>query len=106
MNEYVKISKVAAEENAYRPTPEMSDFQPGHENPGVSLPVSYTITGWLHNDIEVGRSLYVKRDTRNGVVMPGIFNTSPVKEIEPFPGGLLFHTENSVYRLEWIDEVP
>lgn len=105
MNEYVRITKISAEEKPYAPTPDMSDYKAGEQNSGVSLPVKYTLTGYLRNDVEVGERLVVARDTRNGVKMQGIFSTSPVQDIELFPGGMLFHTENSVYRLEWIDEL-
>lgn len=106
MNEHVKISKVGTEDNPVFPTSDMADYKAGEVNLGVSVPVNYTITGWLNSDVEIGASVIVKRDTRNGVAMSGVFNTSPVKKIEFFPGGLLFHTENSVYQLEWIDELP
>lgn len=104
MNEYIKLIKIDTSVNPEIPTPEMRKFAPGEHNPGASVPISYWVTGWLLNDVEVGRPLIIERNNRNGVVMPGIMNTSAIQEIELFPGGLLLSTINSIYRLEWLND--
>lgn len=98
----VKIQKLSAVDNPEFPTPSKEHFVDGEAHHGVSIPVEYTITGVMRNDLEVGQSLMVARDTRNGVEAIGIFYTSVVTSIEPFNGGLFFSTQNSKYRLEWL----
>lgn len=104
MEEYVKVTKVSEVEHAKHPTPNMSDYEPGEPNYGVSLPSDYTVTGWLHNDVEVGKRVIIRRDTRNGLKISGVMNTSPVTKIELSDEGMVFHTLNSIYRLEWLKE--
>lgn len=60
---------------------------------GLSLPVEYEIEGELSAAIEVGKSVLVFRDKRNGVKAEGIFQTSTVLEVSPEG----FRTRNSVY---------
>jgi hypothetical protein len=68
----------------------------------MSVPVEYTITGFLPNDITVGSGVYVLRDTRNGTKAEGIFETSVVRKIQEKTNGLIVTTNNSVYDLEWL----
>lgn len=100
---YVSISKIKVVDAPESPTPQAEDHEYGGYNIGFSLPVEYTITGMLTGKVEVGASVRVKRDSRNGVVASGLFITSPVVKIELTKGGMLFTTNNSVYKLTWID---
>jgi len=104
-DEYVSISKMRAVDTPFAPTPNQDEFKPGGTNPGFSLPVEYTITGLLVDDIKVGLPVRVSRDTRNGVVASGLFYTSPVVEITTQSGKLVFKTQNSVYELTWIEKL-
>ena len=63
-----------------------------------SLPVEYTIEGDLVGNIEVGSSVVVMRDTRNGVKVPGMFQTSRVVERTKNQ----FKTQNSVYKYKFL----
>ena len=91
----VQIQKLSPSENPEFPSAAKETYLYGSINKGMSLPVDYTLTGKLVDDIEVGRGVDVARDTRNGVSCLGIFQSSPVTKIE----GDLFHTLNSVYRV-------
>jgi hypothetical protein len=72
------------------------DGQEQDEN--VSLPVEYTAEGELIGEIKVGRSVVIDRDTRNGVKMPGIFQSSTVTEVT----ATQFKTRNSVYNYKFL----
>ena len=70
-----------------------------------TLSVGYYIKGFLLNDIEVGKLILIERHIRNGDKALGVMNTSVVKEIIPQGDGiLLVHTENSIYKVQFIDE--
>jgi len=95
----VKITKLLASREAALPPGNWETFKAGADNPGVSMPVDYTIEGTLVNDIEIGEPVRVLRTKRNGIVVSGFFETSPVTKI----GMEGFTTQNSVYRLELLD---
>lgn len=101
---FVRITKQSAVDDPVTPTPKTEDYIPGggEANVGMSLPVDYSMTGWLLEDIEVGKRACMFRKTRNDVEFPGVFSSSVVAEILPKDGGLEFHTENSIYHLEWL----
>ena len=98
-NQKVIIKKLSATGNPLVPTPPMEGYVAGQDNGPVSLPVEYTLKGILLKDVEVGHSVEVWRGERNGVVMQGYFNTSPVVKVEDNK----FHTQNSVYEIT-VDE--
>lgn len=60
---------------------------------GLSLPVEYEIEGELAAPIEVGKSVLVFRDKRNGKKADGIFQSTTVLEVSPQG----FRTRNSIY---------
>lgn len=93
---YVRISKVGVSETPTIPTPKKEDYIPGQDNGDVSLPMEYTIEGYLLHDIQVGESVSVDRRIRNRVEARGEFVTSPVTKITEAG----FETENSVYILD------
>lgn len=106
INTKIRLMKLSAVENPMVPTPDvlLDDFTPGSYNNGLhSVPVDYTIEGFLCGDIEIDKPLSVRRTMRNGVRMFGHLTTSYIKAIIPSDNGLVLETENSVYRLEWID---
>jgi hypothetical protein len=65
----------------------------GNHGDGMSLPVEYEIEGELASPIEVGKSVLVFKDRRNGQKADGIFQTTKVLEVSPEG----FRTRNSVY---------
>lgn len=99
---YIQISKLRATDNPEFPTSNVKDFIHGAINPGVSLPAEYTATGILQREVEVGKGLFMIRDSRNGAPSLGILQTSPVTDIFPITDGLIIHTANSVYELKWL----
>lgn len=103
----VRITKTGAVEDPLRPTPAKEDYTPGGHNPGVSLPIEYTLTGVLQSPFKAGISLWVKRHTRNGVPMGGYLQTSIIqliKRLYPYEGGWEVETSNSVYRIEILED--
>jgi hypothetical protein len=81
------------------PAANESEHIPGRANfHGKSLPVSYWIEGELlspeSNIITIGLPVYVRRHTRNGIIIDGYFKTTPVRKVTPE----IFETENSVYK--------
>lgn len=105
MNEqYLRLRKLRATDNPVVATPNASNYIPGREHREVSIPVEYTVTGRLYREIEVDKPMFILRDTRNGISIPGLMTTSKVKKIEPKSKGLIIYTDNSVYDLEWIED--
>lgn len=70
---------------------EKHDFG-GVQDDGCSLPVEYNLEGMVGN-MEVGHSVYVLRNKRNGVECGGFFQTTALIEI----GENFFKTKNSIY---------
>lgn len=94
----LRITKLA-ESPGGLPARDALDHIPGHSQPETfSLPIEYTVEGILMEPIQVGRSVLMERDTRNGVQHPGIFQTSKVTEVK----GNTFRTLNSIYNFEVI----
>lgn len=98
---YVKITKLSAQSSPIVPTPEMEGYIQGQDNGLVSLPIEYTIEGYLLKEIEVGEPVRVHRMIRNGVEKEGQFETSPVTKITETG----FETTNSIYHLEKIEKI-
>ena len=73
---------------------------PIREQDHLSPNVGYWIIGTVLNELSVGEPLQMYRHSRNGVVVPGLFQTSLVTEID----GDYFTTTNSVYKLEDVVE--
>jgi hypothetical protein len=61
----------------------------------------YTVIGELIDSVEVGKPVCLLRFERNGVKAFGAFNTSVVQSID----GNLIKTENSIYKLEELEEL-
>lgn len=100
---YVKISKVGTAPNAAYPTPAMEDYVPGEDNGAVSLPVSYTVEGYLVSPIKETQHITVQREKRNGIPVAGFFSTSEVEKItKTNDTNYVVETLNSVYTVEYI----
>lgn len=102
MIKYVKLTKLNPVDDPKFPTPDLENYSCGEVNDDVSLPNSYTVTGYIHGDVEVGMSVFITRDTRNGVECTGVLRTSPVVSFEESDNGLVINTANSIYKLEWL----
>lgn len=98
-NDTVCIRKVAAAENPLAPTPRKEEHVAGAENPGLSLPVAYEIEAQLLEDVVIGEAMRAFRYKRNGVAVPGMFESSAVMEIEPGEERTVVKTANSVYEV-------
>lgn len=98
-NDSVMIRKFAAVENPVARTPAARDYFPEGLNPGVSVPVDHTIEGDLLHDVVIGEAMTAYRRRRNGVEMPGIFQSTPVVSIEEEEGRSVVRTANSVYEV-------
>ena len=93
---YVKISKISSSEDPKYPTPSNEDYEALKDDALLSLPVDYWIEGYLFQEIEVGKSVVVEREIRNGIKISGTFITSPVVKITEDG----FETANSIYKME------
>lgn len=65
----------------------------------LSVPVDYTIEGFLLFPIKIGEPVVVNRTSRNGVQVNGIFKSTEVVALE----GNTFQTKNSIYKFEYIE---
>lgn len=94
----VKITKLAAVNNAKYQPASWDDYEIGEINSNVSIPVDYWIEGYLHDELKVGAPAIVSRYSRNGVKSSGVFTTSLVVKITEQG----FETLNSVYIMDYI----
>jgi hypothetical protein len=78
---YVRISKLSASEDPEVQTPSLEDYETLKGHAAISLPVDYWLEGYLFEDIEVGKSVLVQREIRNGLKVSGMFKTSEVVKI-------------------------
>jgi hypothetical protein len=68
-------------------------------------PEGYELKGHVLVAPEKDRPLLVSRYERNGVQVSGLFNTSPVKMVTyQGPKVAFVHTENSVWRVELLEQ--
>lgn len=100
---FVLIQKVAPVSVPASPSGDPRTYRYGARNPDVSLPVDYSIVGWLMSTPVVGEVVRVLRVTRNSTIMPGIFVTTEVVEV-PRHGEFL--TANSIYHWSEIAQTP
>ncbi len=96
--QFIRLCKVAESADASLVPAELATYQFGKANLTSSFPVSYWIEGWLIEPPRIGETVKVLRTSKNGVAIPGIFNSSQVTAI---PSDDEFHTLNSIYR--WHD---
>lgn len=93
----VRVAKVGIVENPSYRTPEWSEYEFGERNAGVSVPLNYWLEGQLVWEPKVGDHMLVDRSSRNGIELPGLFETSPVTAVESVGSQLRVSTRNSVY---------
>lgn len=100
----IKIEKIGEAQGGLPANDRQLHIDGQIQDGNVSLPINYTVEGELVGTIVVGKPVVVNRDTRNGVKVPGIFNTSEVQTIAPKVNGGTFHTRNSVYNFRFLDK--
>ena len=101
----VKITKIGESKNPNFRAADWKQFEAGKDNPGVSLPVDYTIEGYILGEIKEGYPLTVARTKRNDVEINGTFISSKLKDISgDLIKGYLVSTENSLYRIEILEK--
>ena len=94
---YVRLQKLRAVDDPVAPPGDPAGYPYGQKpDRGESLPVDYTLEGWLVCPPVVGGRVAVIRLVRNGLRRPGIFWSTCVTKV----GRDCFHTLNSVYRIE------
>lgn len=98
---YISLQKLSAVDNPCIETAQSNSYNAGSINE-LSPPIEYTIRGKLINPIVIGQPVTVHRSTRNDIVMPGIFQSSPVTKIESNK----ISTMNSVYLIEEVELTP
>lgn len=94
--DYVRLTKLKEANNPIAPTPNKKDYVPGTDNGFVSLPIDYTVEGYLLADVKVGDIIQVDRRKRNGVEMLGFMSTSSITKINKDT----IETRNSIYKIE------
>ena len=96
---FVRIQKFAAAENPNYQPGDMANY-PNDGTATTSLPVDYSLEGWLLADPVVGQPVRVQRTRRNDLDIPGHFTSSPVVSLREDG----FDTANSLYRLTVLRE--
>ena len=92
--QYVKLNKLDEAVEAKCKAAHWNSHQHGKDNGDVtSLPVGYWVEGFLLDDINEGSPITLNRRIRNGIVVSGMFSSSPVKIID----GNVVMTDNSKY---------
>jgi hypothetical protein len=95
---FVSLEKVDATKNPVSaPTP-WEEWILGSLKNQASLPISYTLKGYLVNPVRLGRPIQVLRIERNGVKKLGIFCSTPVVELGDHG---VVETYNSIYRVSY-----
>ena len=99
--QYVRLKKLSVCSDPVLPSGDWETYVVGKdvENIGVSLPVEYTIEGYLVR-LEVGYPLIIKRTRRNGIDVEGDFSSSVIMGIE----GNKIETMNSIYLIEYLEK--
>jgi len=94
----ISLEKIAVAPNPISPPAPWEEWIPGSLENQFSLPISYSLKGYLLVPIQLGESIHIFRIERNGVVTDGIFRSTPVVEIRE--DGLI-ETYNSIYRVSY-----
>lgn len=100
----VKVKKLKESDAAKYKAATWEDYQLGVDNGDISLPVDYEVTGQLVYDLDKKPCpyIFVKRDSRNGVEVDGIFISSQIVNIKKGDKFWMVETANSFYRVEEI----
>ena len=79
--------------------------QPMGDGSGGPIVTGYSLKGLLQEPPYIGKTLVILRTERNGVVVPGVFESSTIKNVTNLnclnkKHKYLVYTQNSVYRVE------
>lgn len=100
---YVRIKKLRSVKQPVAPPGDSPTHPAGQfQNKMGSLPVGYTVEGWLVSPPAVGGRVVLLRLVRNGLRRPGVFWSSCVTMVRR----TCFHTLNLVYRIEEVEPFP
>jgi hypothetical protein len=94
----IRIEKIAEVQGGLPANPKDAHIDGQIQNENFSLPVEYWAEGELLDGIRVGCQVRIARDIRNGVVCPGLLETSSVTEVTETQ----FKTKNSVYNYRYV----
>jgi hypothetical protein len=95
----IKIEKINEVDGGIPAIP-IEQHVPGQfQGENYSVPISYWVEGELINNMEVGSPIFIKRHSRNGILVDGYMQTSTVTKINKDT----FETRNSVYRYSLYD---
>jgi len=99
MSKNIYIEKLAEVEDGL-PARSMNEHIMGKPNGYCysSVPIEYSIEGYLIDDIVVGKNVIINRTKRNDEKVGGILTTSRVTEV----GNNYFKTQNSVYSYKFL----
>lgn len=97
---FVRICKLAESPDPIAPAAAVAQHRYGAASCHESLPIRYSIEGWLLRAPLPGAPVRVLRVTRNSVAVPGIYASSEVVSI---PSASEFTTLNSIYHWQEIE---
>lgn len=98
----VQVTKVGVVDDPSHDTPTWDEYKSG-DTSGKSVPVHYTVKGFLLNELEPGAFMNIDRYERNGHQIHGVMRTSRIQEVVyPDDGTVMLKTHNSVYEVETI----
>ena len=100
---FVRICKLAESPDPIVPAAAVAQHRYGAASCHGSLPIRYSIEGWLLLAPVPGAPVRVLRVTRNGITVPGIYVSRDVVSI-PRPNE--FTTLNSIYHWQEIESRP
>lgn len=98
----VKLTKIKESADPLYSAAKWADWKFGDENPGVSIPIDYELTGELLRIPKIDEPIIISRESRNGVAVSGFFRSSRVKSIAKKNKFDIIETENSIYKMEKI----
>ena len=87
------LEKIDTAFSPKNPTASWNEWLMGSEK--KSLPINYTVKGFLEEPVSVGKPIRMGRIESNGRKALGLFISSAVTKIE----NNIIHTFNSVYRI-------
>ena len=92
----VTVEKIAAAPNPVTSPGTWDEWECGSDQNHGSLPIDYTLVGYLRFPVQIGNPIILLRTHRNGVECLGYFRSTPVVQ---FRGDQLVETFNSIYRI-------
>ena len=99
----IKITKIDIVAQPLHKTANIEEYICGEVNT-LSPFVGYEVVGELVEPITCGRSIKMNRESRNGIKIEGFFQTSIVNFIDTYENVTIVKTDNSIYKVEEIDE--